>query len=184
MQDMLSTAEAAKQLGTSEPTVRRMLESRELRGEREKVGQKFRWRVDPTSVARFLASNGKFSGSRRKRPNRLTEVERRLNGLIERVDELTSEGESTGGQRPNRMVEERDDLRAEVVSLTESLTRMRSFSDHQAEADAERAAVIQHLLAAVSAAERADQLRREAINDLQEALGDATRAGHAGALWS
>lgn len=181
---MISTAEAAKQLGTSEPTVRRMLESRELRGEREKVGNKFRWRIDPASVARFLASNGKFSGGRRKRPNRLTDVERRLNGLIERVNELTSEGAATVGQQPNRTLEERDDLRAEVVSLTESLARMRSFSERQAEADAERAAVVEHLLAAVSAAERADKLRREAIDDLQEALGDATRAGHAGGLWS
>jgi hypothetical protein len=162
-----------------------MLESRELQGERQRVGKKFRWRIDPASVAEYLASRGKFSGGRRGRPNRLTEVERRLSLLIERVDEIESEGVMAKvGQTPDRIVKERDDLRASVVSLKESLARMRSVAEGQAEADAERASVVEHLLAAASAAERADKLRRKATDDLQEALGDATRVGHAGSLRS
>lgn len=182
MQDGISTAEAANRLGTSEPTVRRMLESRELVGEREEVGKKFRWRIDPDSVTEYLASNGRFLGGRRKRPNRLSEVERKLNVLSERVDEIASEGNDKARQKAGRVLEERDDLRAKVVSLTESLVRMRSVSERQAEADSERALVLEHLSAAISAAERADKLRRDAIEDLHEALGDATRVGHVGGL--
>jgi phage I-like protein len=83
----------------------------------------------------------------------------------------------------DRLQEDRDDLRAQVVTLSESLARGRTAADLHGRAETERAAVNEHLLAALAASERADELRRQAITELQEAVAASSRIGHAGALW-
>jgi hypothetical protein len=81
-----------------------------------------------------------------------------------------------------RIQAELDDSRARNVALADALARTRAVADLQAQADAERTAVIEHLLAAGSAAERADKLRSSALTELGEATAAFSRAGHAGAL--
>jgi hypothetical protein len=55
---------------------------------------------------------------------------------------------------------------------------MREAADLQRRAEAERGEVVEHLLAAVAAAERADALRRQAVEALEDALARGTLPGH------
>ena len=80
------------------------------------------------------------------------------------------------------MAAERDALRAQVVDLQDALARAHEVADLQEQAAAERAATTRHLLNALSAAERADDLRRRALAVSQDALAAVVRPGHPGDL--
>jgi excisionase family DNA binding protein len=176
MEDSISAAEAAKRIGVSKPTVCKLLETGELEGERVKRKSSFCWRVKPQSVHTFIEARRK--GHVKRRSNRLTDLAQQVQELRAAVEAI-SPGAS---ESPTRLVAERDQLRGEVVSLRESLARMRTSSELATRADAERATVAQHLLAAAAGSERAELLRREAAKELEEALADATRAGNLGEL--
>lgn len=77
---------------------------------------------------------------------------------------------------------ERDDLRARVVDLTAALGRMREVMDLELQAAAAQAEAAGHLLKALEAKGRADDLHRQAIAHLDEALAGFGRPGHPGAM--
>jgi hypothetical protein len=159
----MRTSTAAGLLGTSAVTVRSLLKAGELCGRKLARGQREVWEVDRASVEQFLALYGRFTGTRRasrKEPPRAAKCD----------DDLA------------RLAGERDDLRARNVALSDALARARAAADIQARADDERAAVVRHLIDAVAGAERADELRREAIAELQEAAAAFSRPGHVGGL--
>lgn len=122
MQDRISTAEAARRLGTTPPTIRRLLEEEKLRGSREQRGSRFRWLIDEQSVTAYLSKHGKFPG--RSGPRGGASIESKLAELSEQVDALervVSPTPHPGGGRVADLEAERDDLRAELVSVHESL---------------------------------------------------------------
>jgi hypothetical protein len=57
---------------------------------------------------------------------------------------------------------------------------MTAVSELQREADAARATIVEHLLAAVAGGERADALRRQVAENLEEDVATFRRPGHVG----
>jgi excisionase family DNA binding protein len=174
VKDGLPVAEAARRLRTTPPTVRALLSSGQLQGHKVPRGTRFAWRVDELSLQRYEAENGKFT----RKPvgtGRLTELERQ-------VAALTAESHVPSEAALERTARERDELRATVVTLKDLVARTRTVAELQQRADAERSTMIEHLLAAVAAGERADVLRQAAITELNEAVMAASQPGHPGAL--
>lgn len=178
MADVVSTAEAARRLKTTPPTVRALLARGELTGQRVPRGTRFAWLADEASIASYVASHGEFGAPRRSSAAaRVTALEQeitRLRALIE--------GEDSPSGALARLQSERDDLRATVVTMRDALARMRTVANLQRQADAERSAVVEHLLAASAASERADALRRLAVEQLEDAVAAATQPAHLGEL--
>lgn len=83
-----------------------------------------------------------------------------------------------GGQSAAKLGKERDDLRAQVVALEDALAAVREAADLQRRADAERAEMIDSLVAALDAASRADSLRRDALGALEDAVARGAVPGH------
>ena len=179
MEASISTAEAAKRLATTAPTVRRMLESGQLAGNRRSRGSRFVWDVTPTSVNAYLAAHGPINGKRPSRPSKLDNLAAELEELREQVRQ------GAGG---NSLVpashSERDELRAENVSLRDALARTREALEMQLQADEERSAQVDHLLDAAKAGERADTLHRRAFAEIEGAITAFTQPGHLGQMGS
>jgi hypothetical protein len=168
----MTVAEAAAALGTSTQTIRNFLGDRTLSGRR---GPRNWWLVDRKSVAGYLKEHGRLDGGRRRRSATSalrTQVER----LRREVDRLSGLVGSSGSDAD--VSRERDELRSRVVALEDNLAQMREAADLQRRAGAERGEVVEHLLAAVAAAERADALRRQAVEALEDALARGTLPGH------
>ena len=168
MADSISTTDAARRLETSTVTVRHLIARGHLSATKEPWGSRFRWLVDAESVERVAKA-----GVLRSRPRRILEriavLERDI-AAIQRVHHPN-----------NRLVEaERDDLRAKVITLEDTLARMRTASELQRAASEARANVVSHFLAATSANEVAEKAYRRALEELEEALAGATGAGHLG----
>jgi excisionase family DNA binding protein len=163
----ISTEEAAAVLGVSPPTVRAWIEGGVLTGRQVPWGSRFRWRVTQESVE--LAATTRA-------PARVTHgtgaLEQRVSDLEQRV----------GSGVPTNAGSERDDLRAKMVVLEDSLARAHEVAELQAEADAQRSHVIRLLTEALQAADRADELRRLALAQLEESVAGAVQPGHAGEL--
>jgi excisionase family DNA binding protein len=153
--DEISVSEAAGLLGTSGQTVRNYIR-RGLLSARQPRG---RFLVDRASVEALLRE-GLGPGRRRRRST---------------VARSVSDGAEA-------LARERDDLRARVVELQEAVLRLRSAADLQRKADAARATEVERLLEALRAAERTDELRRNAAAELEEALAGIAVSGHAGEL--
>jgi excisionase family DNA binding protein len=177
MADTISTREAAQRLQASEPTVRLLLKTGELRGFKETRGKRFAWHVETESAEAYLAANGPFRGVRRASKGRMARVEKEIASLRAVV-----EAGLPADAGLDRLQQDRDDLRAHVVTLSESVARGRTVAELHARAETERADINRHLLAALAASERADELRRQAIAELEEAVAASSRVGHAGAL--
>jgi excisionase family DNA binding protein len=177
MADIISTSKAADRLQTSVPTVRALLEANELAGFKETRRSRFVWRIETSSVDAYLAAHGPFHGVRRASRARMAGIEKEIASLRALVEAGLP---SDAGL--DRLQQDRDDQRAQVVTLSEALARGRTVAEFQTRADEERAAVNEHLLAAMAASGRADDLRRAAISELEEAVAASSRAGHAGAL--
>lgn len=173
----LSTREAAGLLGTSQPTVRALIGKGLLDASKEARGTRFSWRVNKDSVERHLKEHGRYDGQRRTGASRLEKLESELSALRAAIARDVTMPAVDGG-----IERERDDLRAQVVSLQDALTRSNVVAELQRDADTERAAVIDHLLAASAAGERADALRRQALAQLEEALAGFARPGHPGSI--
>lgn len=171
----ISTAQAAELLGASLPTVRTLLTNQTLVGRQVPRRSRFAWRVDRASVEAHLATHGRYDQGPRDKRARLDRLEAEvasLRGLHEAGPAKTSP--------PADLLAERDDLRARIVNLEDALVRTRAAVELQRQADEERAAVVEHLAAALQAGERADALRRRAVAELDEAVAGFTRPGHAG----
>jgi hypothetical protein len=179
MADTISTRDAAGRLQVSEPTVRSLLKTGELAGFKEPRGKKkrFAWRVETRSIDAHLEENGPGRGVRRASGGRMARVEKEIAALRSLL-----EAGLPADAGLDRLQEDRDDLRARVVALSESALRGQTVAELQARAETERAAVNDHLLAALAASERADELRRGAIAELEEAVAASSHVGHAGAL--
>jgi chromosome segregation ATPase len=176
MADSVTTGEAARQLGTTPPTVRSLLARGLLVGKQERRGSRFQWWVDAASVNAYLHEHGAFR--RQRRESRIDRLEAELDALRATVD---SQGSSGPPKNQDTATErERDDLRAAVVALRDALAYAHSVAELQREAEAERASMVEHLQAAVAAGERADALRRRALTELEQALAGASIPGHLG----
>jgi hypothetical protein len=69
-----------------------------------------------------------------------------------------------------------------VIALQEALALTRHAAELQRRVDEERAGLVEHLLAATSAAERVDGLRREAFTALDQAVASLTQPGYLGMI--
>lgn len=174
----LSTAQAARRLDVSKPTVHAWLDAGKLRGVSEVHGSRSYRRVEEESITELLAS-GRPDRRRALRPSRLQSVEAELEALRRTVDSLVA-GTTPAVSGVSSAEQERDELRVRVVNLEEALARMATAGELQREADAARAKVVEHLLAALTGAEQADALRRQALDNLEEALATFRRPGHVG----
>ena len=173
------TGEAADRLGTSKPTVRILIDKGLLRATKQPRGSRFVWRVEERSLDAFLVDHGRYEGRSRSRPSRVTRIEAELSTLREVVHALDPTAVPNAVDAIGR---ERDELRAQVVNLKDALARSQDVAELQRDADTERAVVIEHLLAAAAANERADALRRQALLNLEEALAAFARPGHPGEM--
>lgn len=171
MPDDLTVTQAADALGTSPQTVRTLLREGELRGRKEPWGSRYVWVPSRKGVDAFLSQHGRLDGRRRRRPSRVARLEETLG-----TGPLAAPPDAVG------LASERDELRARVVALEEALAHTRHAAELQRQGDEERAALVEHLLAALAAAERTDALRREALAALDEAVAAFSRPGHAGLL--
>ncbi len=179
----VTTVDAARRLQTSKPTILALLAKGQLSGTPQPRGTRFSWRVDEGSLERFLAHHGPYDGRRKTVSRRLEEIEAQLSSLSEAVRGLQAAPKSTlEPQSAEEIGRDRDGLRARVVNLEEALTRAHAVAELQREADGERAAVVEHLLAAAAASERADALRRRSVAELEEAVAVFSRPGHPGEM--
>lgn len=182
MGNVLTAKAAAARLGTTKPTVRSLIEAETLRATRQTRGSSFRWLIDEDSVEAFLATHGRYDERVQvARPN-LNSIDERLSTLeveVRRLASPASQPARPGEASTTRML---DDARARIVDLEDALARSRSSAELQREADDARAEIVEHLLAAVAAAERADGLRRRAHAELDEAVQGFSRPGHVGDL--
>jgi hypothetical protein len=178
MPDELSTKEAAALLTTTVPTVIGLTEDGELIGRKELRGQRFRWRISRASVEASIKKHGTFPRQHDGRTSRLSRVEREIVALRAQVEDLAESRDPD--QRP--FGRERDDLRARVVALTDALARTLSAAELRDRAEEERAVMVRHLGEAIAAGERADDLRRAALRELEEAVATAGQPGHPGSL--
>lgn len=176
MPDDLKVAEAAQILGTSGTTVRTYLRQQVLDGRRDpRTGA---WLVRWESIESFIAAYGRLNGGRRRK-SQIAVLEADVLRLTGKVARLTSAA-GAGDAEMIAILDERDDLRARVVVLEDALARMRNAAELQRQAEAERADMVSQLLAALGSADRADRLRRQALESLEDALAGGAMPGHPG----
>jgi hypothetical protein len=174
--DVVSTVHAARQLKTTPPTVRALLARGDLKGRRVPRGSRFAWLVDASSIASYIATHGQFQGGRRSSSDsRMAVLERDVAALRTLI-----EGDDSPPAALAHLTSERDDLRGVVMSLQDAVARLRAVAELQRQADGERSAVIEHLLAASAASERADTLRRAALKQLEDAVAATAQPAHLG----
>jgi len=148
----------------------------ELAGRTEQHGAREWLRIDPASIDRRLATGATVRP--RGRRSRLDAMEAEMLSLTTRLERAERSASSSAGT----VDRERDDLRSQMVALQDALARMRAVAELQRDVDRERAAVIEHLQAALAAGERADELRRSALAQLEDAVATAAIPGHLGDL--
>lgn len=174
------TVEAARRLGLSKPTVRSLIEQGRLTAIRVERGTRFGWSVEIVSLEALVAAR-LATGQRARVPSRMDRLEEKLDDLANAFGRFAST-ETRSPSDHHVVARERDDLRAEVSNLQEALARTRSANAQQREADDARAAAFQLLLQAIAANERADELRRIATTEMEEAMAGFSQPGHVGRL--
>lgn len=147
----LTTKQAAEMLGVTVPTVRHMLEDGRLVGRTEPLGSRFRWLVSFESVEALSATRDARDHVRHG--ERVTVAQ-----LREEIAQLRHEVRS-----PAAGVRRSGDPRADSGVLHEVLLQHRALAAAWQAADSARAEVVQRLLQALEASERADASRREAL---------------------
>ena len=95
-----------------------------------------------------------------------------------RIAELRTELRSLTPSHPSDSPAGR--LRSEVVEFREALLQQRALAAACQSADDARAEVVQHLLKAVAAGERADASRREALAAAEAIIGQFVTPSHPG----
>lgn len=172
MSDVISTAEAAQLLETTPPTIRVLIDRGELRGTQVPRGSRFSWAIERSSVVSYLRDNGPYQGKRS------LSFRESLECRVADLESALLKERGLGANSPREV----DDLRAQLTSMRDALAKMRDVSEIQRQAESERATAMKHLLAAVDSSERADELRRTAVAEMEDALTASTQPGHAGDL--
>ncbi|HUB39889.1 MAG TPA: helix-turn-helix domain-containing protein [Streptosporangiaceae bacterium] len=167
----VTTGEAARRLGTTRQTVLNKIKSGQLVA-RQEHGANSRWLVEEESLQRYEMDPGHRGGRRASAAGEIPALESRVAAL-----ELVL-GARLSGTADRDL--EWADLRAQVVGLQEALIRTRAAGELQERIANERAEVAKHLSAALVAAQRADALQRQVIDELHEAVGSFARPGHSG----
>jgi len=175
----MTTTQAAGVLGTTPPTIRALIRAKKLCASRESRGSSFHWFIDKESVQKFLATHGRYDEVPLARPS-LKSLEARLSALESREPSSFSAPKSRRGESDT--ARQLANARARIVNLEEALVRSHASTELLREAEESRAEVVQHLLAANVAAERADGLRRQAHAELEEVIRSFSRPGHPGEL--
>jgi excisionase family DNA binding protein len=173
MSDDLTVSEAAALLGTSGQTVRNLAREGTLRATQSPTGI---WRIGRKSVDAFIGTYGRLDGGRRRK-SASAALEAEARRLREQVAQLI---DASGVRDTAALLVERDDLRARIIGLEDALARMRAAAELEREAEVERSTIVDQLLAALSAADRADGLRRQALQTLEDGLAGALMPGHPG----
>ena len=155
----LSTKQAAEMLAVTVPTVRHMLEDGRLTGRTEANGSRFRWLVSRESVEALRAMRDARDDGRSG--DRVTVVQLR-DEIAELRNELSALGPGVrrAGYPPS-----------DAGALHEALLQQRALMDAWQAADLARAEVVQHLLDALAAGERADASRRDALAAANTIIG-------------
>src|SRR2546430_791972 len=138
----LTTGKAAARLGVSKPTVRAWIGDGLVRARREKRGQGFRWLIDEEEIARPDVRT-LVGRAPRRRPSRLAQLESDVASLQEAL-RTAGPPAVPSESPPGELQRERDDLRAKVVGLEETIVRLRAAAEMQGDADAHRSTVIEH----------------------------------------
>jgi excisionase family DNA binding protein len=178
---VVTTKAAAARLGVSKPTVRSLIDRGHLRARQEVRGSRFRWLIEESELERFLGNKTRVGRAKRPR-SRLAQLESDLASLRDLVNRVAA-NHLESEENPD-VERERDDLRAEVVRLQDALTRSQIVVELQAQADQERSDMVEHLIAAIAAGERADGLRRRAAAEYEETIAAFSRPGHPGQMQS
>ena len=175
--DGLTTREAARRLGSTPPTVRRLLDAGLIQGDRLGDDRKFRWVISRSSLDEFIEQFGMIAGRR----NLARNWERNDQDGSFQIRDLTENAQTPAfGQRDLRR--EREELRSALGIAREMASRGYRIAELQRDADSERAVVVSRLLEAIEAGERADALRRQALSELTEILTSVTMPAHPGAV--
>ncbi|MCV7290763.1 helix-turn-helix domain-containing protein [Mycolicibacterium wolinskyi] len=172
----LSTDQAAVRLGISRPTVRKLVRDGALAGRPVQRGTRFAWRIDEASVVAYLKARDSSADARRE-GKRVT-----VSQLRDELKRLRDEVRTRA--RFDIPDPAESGLRAELTTLREALVQQRAITDALAAADEARAEVVQHLIAAVTASETADERRREALAAAQVTIGQFITPGNAESLGS
>lgn len=135
--------------------MRSLIERGELAAVRKARGSRFSWRIDEASVATFLQRHGPYEARGV-----------RSGAVLDRLERLEALREELRTQAPSSSTTETEDLRTRVVALEEHFAVSLDVADLQRRADDERAQVIAQLVEALATAERADALRRAALDRL------------------
>lgn len=186
--DWISAPVVAQRLGTTPPTVRKLIENGDLVGTAEQHGQRLRWLADPKDVERYLDDHGPFRGTARDTAARtaqriLDEREgdllRTFSAILEDINARLARLEAAGSQSTGQQV--RDNQTTGTQTTADLLARLelqRAASTLQHEADAARSNVVTHLIAGLAASEIADGKRREVITALNTIVGILATEGH------
>jgi len=102
---LVSTGDAAEQLGVTPQTVRNWLQDSELRGHRDGRG---RWQIETASVEEYLAQHGRGNNGRS-----VADLQREIERLTVIVGELRA-SETTSAQLIEPLERERDRYRADA----------------------------------------------------------------------
>jgi excisionase family DNA binding protein len=155
----LSTKQAAEMLGVTAPTVRHMLKDGRLAGCTEPNGSRFRWLVTRESVEALRAKRDARDQARRG--DRVSVIQ-----LRDEIAELRNELRTLA---PG--VRRAGDSPTDAGALHEALLQQRALMGAWQAADLARAEMVQHLLEALAAGERADSNRRDALAAANTIIG-------------
>jgi excisionase family DNA binding protein len=173
-----STSQAAARLGTTIPTVDKLIRKGKLSARREPRGQlgRFRWRIDSSSVDKYLAVHGRYDQATTSHRVRLATVAARVDELEEQIGEIR-------GRAPDGKPQGSDlaDARARIVTLEDALARSQAAADLHQDIDKAHAELVGHLIKALNASTAVDGLRGQVEDQLREALSTLLTPGH---VWS
>lgn len=173
-----SSSQAAARLGTTVPTVGKLIRQGKLSARQEPRGQlgRFRWRIDSSSIDKYLAAHGRYDQATTSRRVQLATV-------VARVEELEAQIREICGRSPVGEPQGSDlaDARARIVTLEDALARTQAAADLHHDIDRAHAELVGHLMEALKASTAVDGLRGQVEDQLRETLSTLLTPGH---VWS
>ena len=164
----MTVPEAARLLGCTPPTVRKLVADGHLPAVETQRGTRTFRTLRRADVKRFLSTHGGFN-QRGGRPAAVSDGE--IRALRDEVSALAQRVDDGAASSP--------DMRAEVVALREAVQLQRAAVAELLEADDARAEGMRLLLEAMRSFETADGKRRKAASILDQVIGSLTIPGNA-----